>query len=67
MEPESGHDTRSVQSGVVGGLNGSQGQAKRIRGIPPTGYGAGGGGVVMIDQEGGRVVSGSEWTDEDAY
>ncbi|KAK0388448.1 hypothetical protein NLU13_4692 [Sarocladium strictum] len=37
--------------------------AKRARGVPP-GYG---GGVVMIDQDGQRIVSGSEWTDEDAF
>ncbi|POR33600.1 Anaphase spindle elongation protein 1 [Tolypocladium paradoxum] len=39
-------------------------QAKRIRGIPPPqGYS----GPVMIDQEGNRTISGSEWTDEDAF
>lgn len=37
---------------------------KRIRGIPPS---ASYGGPVMIDQEGNRIISGSEWTDEDAY
>ena len=39
--------------------------AKRIRGIPPTSaYDA---GVAMVDQAGNRVISGSEWTDEDAF
>lgn len=39
-------------------------QSKRIRGIPPQGsYN----GPVMIDQDGNRIISGSEWTDEDAY
>ncbi|KND91597.1 Anaphase spindle elongation protein 1 [Tolypocladium ophioglossoides CBS 100239] len=39
-------------------------QAKRIRGIPPPqGYN----GPVMIDEEGNRIISGSEWTDEDAF
>jgi protein regulator of cytokinesis 1 len=38
-------------------------QAKRARGVPP-GYG---GGVVMVDQDGQRIISGSEWTDEDAF
>jgi protein regulator of cytokinesis 1 len=39
-------------------------QSKRIRGIPPTGsYN----GPVMIDQDGNRIISGSEWTDEDGY
>ncbi|KAF5025601.1 hypothetical protein F66182_2302 [Fusarium sp. NRRL 66182] len=38
--------------------------SKRIRGIPPqSSYG----GPVMIDQDGNRIISGSEWTDEDAY
>ncbi|KAF4458156.1 hypothetical protein F53441_7 [Fusarium austroafricanum] len=37
---------------------------KRIRGIPPTASYA---GPVMIDQDGNRIISGSEWTDEDAY
>lgn len=35
-----------------------------LRGIPPS-YAAGGG--VMVDQEGNRIMSGSEWTDEDAF
>ncbi|KAM4062186.1 microtubule associated protein (MAP65/ASE1 family) domain-containing protein [Hirsutella rhossiliensis] len=39
-------------------------QAKRSRGIPPP---AGYNGPVMIDQDGNRIVSGSEWTDEDAF
>ncbi|CAM1510378.1 Fc.00g007130.m01.CDS01 [Cosmosporella sp. VM-42] len=39
-------------------------QAKRMRGIPPS---ASYGGLVTIDQDGNRIISGSEWTDEDAY
>ncbi|KAF5678273.1 microtubule-associated protein [Fusarium heterosporum] len=39
-------------------------QSKRIRGIPPT---ASYNGPVMIDQDGNRIISGSEWTDEDGY
>ncbi|PHH89081.1 hypothetical protein CDD83_6676 [Cordyceps sp. RAO-2017] len=39
-------------------------QSKRIRGIPPP---AGYSGPVMIDQDGNRIISGSEWTDEDAF
>ncbi|KAK5664342.1 hypothetical protein OQA88_565 [Cercophora sp. LCS_1] len=38
-------------------------QAKRQRGVPPS-YHA---GHVMVDGEGNRIVSGSEWTDEDAF
>ncbi|TPX09450.1 uncharacterized protein E0L32_009338 [Thyridium curvatum] len=38
------------------------GQAKRLRGLPPTHA-----GHVMIDGEGNRIISGSEWTDEDAF
>ncbi|KAF4472726.1 anaphase spindle elongation 1 [Fusarium albosuccineum] len=49
--PEQGHRPTSSQS-------------KRIRGIPPS---ASYGGPVMIDQDGNRIISGSEWTDEDAY
>ncbi|KAL2135457.1 hypothetical protein VTI74DRAFT_8443 [Chaetomium olivicolor] len=37
-------------------------QMKRQRGIPPTQH-----GQAMVDHEGNRIVSGSEWTDEDAY
>lgn len=38
--------------------------AKRMKGIPPPkGYT----GPVMIDEMGNRVVSGSEWTDEDMF
>ena len=40
-------------------------QAKRPRGVPPSGMMYG--GVAMVDQEGHRIVSGSEWTDEDAF
>lgn len=36
--------------------------AKRTRGVPAA-YGA----PVMIDQDGNRIVSGSEWTDEDGF
>lgn len=39
-------------------------QAKRMRGIPPS---ASYGGPAMIDHDGNRIISGSEWTDEDAY
>ncbi|KAH7144553.1 microtubule associated protein-domain-containing protein [Dactylonectria estremocensis] len=49
--PEQGHRPTSSQS-------------KRMRGIPPS---ASYGGPVMIDQDGNRIISGSEWTDEDAY
>jgi protein regulator of cytokinesis 1 len=49
--PEQGHRPGSSQS-------------KRIRGVPPS---ASYGGPVMIDQDGNRIISGSEWTDEDAY
>ncbi|OTA95736.1 hypothetical protein M434DRAFT_28638 [Hypoxylon sp. CO27-5] len=38
-------------------------QAKRQRGIPPAMHA----GHVMIDADGNRIISGSEWTDEDAY
>ncbi|KAI0180522.1 microtubule associated protein-domain-containing protein [Hypoxylon sp. FL1284] len=38
-------------------------QAKRYRGIPPAMHAGNG----MIDAEGNRIMSGSEWTDEDAY
>ncbi|OTB00122.1 hypothetical protein M426DRAFT_15772 [Hypoxylon sp. CI-4A] len=38
-------------------------QMKRLRGIPPAMHA----GHVMIDAEGNRIISGSEWTDEDAY
>ncbi|KAF4980482.1 hypothetical protein FZEAL_3527 [Fusarium zealandicum] len=51
FEPEQGHRPTSSQS-------------KRFRGIPPS---ASYGGPVMIDQDGNRIISGSEWTDEDAY
>ncbi|KAK4152069.1 microtubule associated protein-domain-containing protein [Chaetomidium leptoderma] len=37
-------------------------QLKRHRGIPP-----GHAGQAMVDHEGNRIASGSEWTDEDAY
>lgn len=51
MEPEYGHRPTSSQS-------------KRSRGIPPPmGYK----GPVMIDENGNRIVSGSEWTDEDIF
>lgn len=38
-------------------------QSKRVRGLPAYA----GHAPVMIDQDGNRIVSGSEWTDEDAY
>ncbi|KAI1393387.1 microtubule associated protein-domain-containing protein [Hypoxylon trugodes] len=38
-------------------------QIKRQRGLPPAMHS----GNVMIDAEGNRIISGSEWTDEDAY
>ncbi|XDG00964.1 hypothetical protein ABKA04_000579 [Annulohypoxylon sp. FPYF3050] len=38
-------------------------QSKRHRGIPPTTMHAG----HAVDAEGNRIISGSEWTDEDAY
>ena len=38
-------------------------QSKRMRGL----QGYGGAPPVMIDQDGNRIISGSEWTDEDAY
>lgn len=50
-EPEQGHLPSSSQ-------------AKRMRGIPGTPYAA---APVMIDQEGNRIISGSEWTDEDVF
>ncbi|KAI2466011.1 microtubule associated protein-domain-containing protein [Annulohypoxylon bovei var. microspora] len=37
-------------------------QAKRQRGIPPTAHAG-----HVVDAEGNRIISGSEWTDEDAY
>ncbi|KAI1824939.1 microtubule associated protein-domain-containing protein [Xylaria intraflava] len=43
--------------------NSQSGQAKRPRGLPPTMHG----GHVTIDAEGNRIISGSEWTDEDAF
>lgn len=42
------------------GLNASQ--MKRHRGIPPVQA-----GQVTMDHDGNRIVSGSEWTDEDGY
>lgn len=42
------------------GLNASQ--MKRHRGIPPAQT-----GQAMMDHDGNRIVSGSEWTDEDGY
>ncbi len=38
-------------------------QAKRPRGIPPASHA----GQVMLDHDGNRIISGSEWTDEDAF
>jgi Ase1/PRC1/MAP65 family protein len=51
MEPESGHGQHGIQS-------------KRLRGIPP---GSHGGQQAMMDQDGHRIVSASDWTDEDAF
>lgn len=42
---------------------GRQQASKRICGIPPP---AGYMGPVMVDHDGNRIISGSEWTDEDA-
>ncbi|KAK8927693.1 Anaphase spindle elongation protein 1 [Metarhizium anisopliae] len=50
-EPEQGHGPTSSQ-------------AKRLRGIPGTPYAA---APVMIDHDGNRIISGSEWTDEDVF
>ena len=58
QEPE-----RPVTSYGNGG-SGLAGAAKRVRGLPPSSEQ---GGVVMIDGQGNRIVSGSEWTDEDAF
>ena len=41
-------------------------QAKRVRGLPPSAAHAGH-GHGMVDAEGNRIISGSEWTDEDAF
>lgn len=41
----------------------SSSQNKRAKGIPPQDQY----GIVQVDEDGRRVVSGSEWTDEDAY
>ena len=38
-------------------------QAKRYRGIPPSTHA----GHVTLDREGNRIISASEWTDEDAF
>ncbi|QPG95659.1 hypothetical protein C2857_001586 [Epichloe festucae Fl1] len=51
-EPEQGHRPQSSQ-------------AKRLRGVPGTPYAAA--PPVMIDQQGNRIISGSEWTDEDMF
>ena len=52
LEPENNAQYRPTNS-----------QSKRARGLPAyTGQ-----APVMIDQDGNRIVSGSEWTDEDAY
>ncbi|KAJ3492550.1 hypothetical protein NLG97_g5314 [Lecanicillium saksenae] len=51
QEPEYGHVA-------------APGQPKRLRGIPPPmGYT----GPVMIDEDGNRIVSGSEWGDSDVF
>lgn len=46
-----------------GYVNSQTGQAKRLRGLPPPLQG----GHVTVDAEGNRIISGSEWTDEDAF
>lgn len=38
-------------------------QAKRLRAVPPPMHS----GIGMVDAEGNRTISGSEWTDEDAF
>ncbi|KAI0393667.1 microtubule associated protein-domain-containing protein [Xylariaceae sp. FL0594] len=43
--------------------NAQTGTVKRLRGLPPSLHA----GQVVADAEGHRIVSGSEWTDEDAY
>ncbi|TGJ80676.1 hypothetical protein E0Z10_g8075, partial [Xylaria hypoxylon] len=43
--------------------NAQTSQPKRIRGLPPTMQSS----HVTIDAEGNRIISGSEWTDEDAF
>ncbi|KAJ2905787.1 hypothetical protein MKZ38_004464 [Zalerion maritima] len=40
------------------------GSTKRVRGVPPQNMQQ---QLVMIDDNGNRIVSGSEWTDEDAF
>lgn len=53
QEPEYSHNTAPGQQ-----------QPKRLRGIPPPmGYT----GPVMIDEDGNRIVSGSEWGDSDVF
>ncbi|OAA38379.1 Microtubule-associated protein, MAP65/ASE1-type [Metarhizium rileyi] len=60
-EPEQGHRPASSQ-------------AKRLRGIPGTPYTAAATAAtvtaappVMLAHDGGRIISGSEWTDEDVF
>ncbi|KAI0191222.1 microtubule associated protein-domain-containing protein [Xylaria flabelliformis] len=53
--PDDGYDD--------GYVNTQNGQAKRFRGLPPAIQG----GHTTIDAEGNRIISGSEWTDEDAF
>ena len=52
IEPENGHRPYASQS-------------KRPRGLPPSSHPHP--GHVMIDQDGNRIVSAGEWTDEDAF
>ncbi|KJR88363.1 microtubule associated protein (Ase1) [Sporothrix schenckii 1099-18] len=57
MTPEAGFGNARPTSSMAN---------KRMRGIPPpssTPYA----GHVMVDAEGNRIASGSEWTDEDAF
>ncbi|KAI0460488.1 microtubule associated protein-domain-containing protein [Xylaria acuta] len=46
-----------------GYVNTQTSQAKRLRGLPPAIQS----GHVTVDAEGNRIISGSEWTDEDAF
>ncbi|KAK4174123.1 microtubule associated protein-domain-containing protein [Triangularia setosa] len=51
---------RAAQQAVgFGTIRGVQ----KLRGIPPSAHA----GHVMVDQDGNRIMSGSEWTDEDAF
>ncbi|KAK4190361.1 anaphase spindle elongation protein 1 [Podospora australis] len=58
MTPEYGRHSQQSQQPV-------QMMMKRSRGLPPTSNGHA--GHVMVDDDGNRIMSGSEWTDEDAF